>query len=105
GDPVVEPYPVRGDRDPPYRVVGERRAARPRRVDQPGVEDPARDRVRGPGQWPGHHRAAWRDQPQPADRRVSVDRVRYAEIGEHVEGVRGDAVAARLVTRERRPVD
>ena len=71
--------------------------------DEPGVEDRARHHPGGPRHPPGHGvpvAGVAAADLEAAQRRPAVDHVAGADLAEHVDGVRGDPVAAGLVAGE-----
>ena len=69
-------------------------------VDDPGVEDPARNAVRGVGQLGGHLAAERAAQEEPLDGHEAGRDIGDAEGGELGQRMRGNSVATRLVTWE-----
>ena len=91
--------PSSATRDVAHPVPHQRRAGRDRALDQPGVEHLARDHPHRAGQRPATRGVA-AGQLQRAAPAPSRRRRRRRRPGQHVEDVRGDAVAAALVARE-----
>ena len=76
-----------------------------RGVDEPRIEDQPRDAVRGLPRFGDHLATEGATQPQLTDRHETFRRVGQAELGEHRQCLRGDAVSAGLVTGEAGYVD
>ena len=103
GGAVVEHHPARGDGEPADPPAAQHGAGGDGPRDQPGVEDRARHHPGGPRHRAGHGvpvAGVAAADLEAAQRGPAVDHVAGADLAEHVDGVRGDPVAAGLVAGE-----
>ena len=96
---VVQRDAVVADPDLPHPLTQEHRSGLDRCPDQPGIELRARDHPDRPAE-PAVHRVGAVGQVEAVHGRPPLGEVVHADLGEGVEDVGGDAVAAGLVPGE-----